>query len=363
MQRGTERRRVLIVRTGAMGDVVHALPAVAALRAARPEWEIGWAIEPHWADLLESEGWAGVRGRGAGRPLVDRVHRVPIRAWKRSLWRWETVRDVMALRRELRAARYDLCVDLQGLIRSALIGSMAGAGRFVGMERPREAPAAWFYGQRVRTKSAHVVERGCEIVQAATGVTLGPGQVELPIAAEAWAEEFVRGIPGSEGKVLLAATAGWGAKVWPAERYGLVAAGLARAGYGCVVNAVRADEATARAVVEASGGRAVVAAGSVSGLIALMRRVDLVIAGDTGPLHLAAALGVPVVGLFGPTDPRRNGPYGTRAVVLRHPSSVQDHRRWPETEAGLLQIEPEEVVVAALGLLSETERGRNGTVA
>ena len=363
-------QRVLIVRTGAMGDVLHAMPAVAALRAARPGWEIGWAVEPHLADLLESSCSAmpgrprvpGGGGRGAFRPLVDRVHRAAIRNWKRRLISTATAREVLELRRELRAERYDICVDVQGLLRSAVIGRMAGARRLVGMARPREAPAAWMYGERVETTSAHVVERGCEIVGAATGTELVPVRVELPLdgAAEAKVDEFLSGLGGRAGLVMLAPTAGWGAKVWPAERYGRVAAALARDGYVCVVNATTAQDATGRAVVEASGGRAVLATGGVAQLVALMRRVDLLIAGDTGPLHLAAAMEVPVVGLYGPTDPERNGPYRTVSAVLRHSSSQRDHRRWHVTEAGLMQISVDEVVGSALRLLGETMR-RNGT--
>jgi len=334
-----------------MGDVLHALAAVAALREARPGWEIGWAIEPHWAELLEGAGCGS--GRGPVRPVVDRVHRVQTRAWKTRPMAARTAWEVLALRREMRGAGYDVCVDVQGSVRSAVIGRMAGAGRMVGMERPREAPAAWMYGERVELRSEHVVEQACELVGAAAGVALRPGRVALPVdrAAEAWTDELLGGWGRGGGWVLLAPTAGWGAKVWPAERYKGVVAALGRAGYRCVVNAATAHDQAAQAVVEGSGGTALMAGGGVAELVALTRRMDLVIAGDTGPMHLAAALRVPVVGLFGPTDPARNGPYGTRSAVLRHGSSVRDHRRWHETEAGLMRISVEAVVEAALGML------------
>ena len=149
----------------------------------------------------------------------------------------------------------------------------------------------------------------------------------------------------------MAPSAGWGAKQWPPERFGAVAAGLALHGYVSLVNASSDEDATAAKVAATSGGAAQVVACNIPQLIALLRRAALLIGGDSGPLHLAAALGRPVVGLYGPTDPARNGPYATASRVLRHASSTRDHHRREQVEAGLLQIFPEEVVRAALDLL------------
>jgi heptosyltransferase-1 len=347
---------VLIVRIGAMGDVLHAMPAVAALRERHPDWVIGWAIEPVWRELLEAESefhdvaWR-LSGRDSRRPLVDRWSSVPTREWKRRPVSLNTLRDIRALRRELRGDYYDLCVDMQGSIRSAMVGRMAGAARFVGAAAPREAPAAWLYKQKIRLSGTHVVEQGCELLGAAVGETLRPTKVTLPVdpAAEEWCDALLAGV--AERFALIAPTAGWGAKRWPAERYGAVAAALGRAGFRTLVNAESAEDEAGRNVVEASGGAATLVPCSVGQMIALVRRAGVVIAGDTGPLHLAAALEKPVVGLFGPTDPARNGPYGTRSRVLRHSSSRVDHSRHRETEGGLMQITAEEVVEAALDLL------------
>ena len=131
----------------------------------------------------------------------------------------------------------------------------------------------------------------------------------------------------------------------------MVAAELGRRGLQMVVNAASAEDEVAGSVVRTSGGSAVTISGELSQLIVLTRRAALVIAGDTGPLHLAAALKRPVVALFGPTDPARNGPYGTASRVLRHGPERQDHRRSAEPEAGLLEITVDEVVTAAMELL------------
>ena len=330
--------KVLIVRIGAMGDVLHAMPAVAALRELHPEWEIGWAIEPGWSALL-------------GKPLVNRVFLTATKQWGRNVFSGGTVAGVMGLRSELRQGQFDLCVDLQGSIKSAVIGRMAGAKQFVGMAGPRERQAAWLYGQRVRVTAAHVIEQGCELLGAAVGETLRPVGVAFPVdeAAERWCDAVA-----AEPFVLMAPSAGWGAKEWPVERFGAVAAALGARGFRTLVNAASAGDKSAKGVVEASGGFATTVPCSIAQLIALTRRAALVIAGDTGPLHLAAALERPVVGLYGPTDPARNGPYAaglykTHSRVLRHELSVTDHSR--VAESGLLGIEVEEVVAAALGLL------------
>jgi heptosyltransferase-1 len=346
---------------GAMGDVLHAMPAAAALRARHPGWLIGWVIEPRWLPLLRAEGDAAME-RGPAMPLVDRTYLAAAREWKERPVSRETLGDIASLRREMRAERFDLCVDMQGLIRSAVIGWMAGAQRFAGRERPREGPAKWLYGQRVSTTAAHVIEQGCELLGAAAGEVLQPARVELPVdmAAERTCDSLLAralggDLSGGERLVLLAPSAGWGAKVWPAERYGAVAAELGRAGFRVLVNAASAEDEKAAAVVRASGGVAVACPSSVAEMIALVRRVELVIAGDSGPLHLAAALGKAVVGLYGPTDPARTGPYGTRSRVLRHAESRTDHSRHGVAEAGLLQITVDEVVEAALDLLGSEE--------
>ena len=361
-----DREGVLIVRLGAMGDVLHALPAVAALRRAQPELLLHWVIEPQWSPLLVSRPQlpggqvpgGQLSGEDAARdpsmPVIDGWHAANARAWKQAPASTSTLADIGRLRRELRRQRFGLAVDMQGTIRSAVLGRIAGAGRLVGSASPREAPARWFYRERVDLRARHVVEQGCELLGAAAREPLSPAPVELPVDsdAELWATEFLGG--GAGPLVLLAPTAGWGAKQWPAERFGQLAARLAREGCRVLVNAASATDPVGLRVVEASGGVARIAVCSLGQLIALTRRSSLVVAGDTGPLHLAAALAVPVVGLYGPTDPQRTGPWGTRSRVLRDPASVTDHRRHATTEAGLARIPVDGVMMAAFELLERS---------
>jgi len=344
--------RVLIVRIGAMGDVLHAMPAVAALRAAHPDWFIGWAVEPRWSDLLQIAGDPEDLSQGVGfaaRALVDRWYRVAAGEWQRRPLARATLSDIFALRKVLRKEHFDICVDMQGAIKSAVVGRMANAQMLAGPAEPRERLARRLYGKKLDVTAAHVVEQACELLGSAVGVPLQPAKVTLPMEEkdELWADAAV----GRERFCLISPGAGWGAKVWPAERLGRVAAELGRTGVPTVVNASLNGSREADEVVASSEGFARAVPCSVGQLIALVRRAAVVIAGDTGPLHVAAALERPVVAIYGPTDPARNGPYGTRQRVLRDASSVTSHKRKDETEAGMLRIGVEEVVRAALEML------------
>jgi heptosyltransferase-1 len=331
---------------------------VTALRQAHPAWQIGWVVEPRWQALLAAE----IRdrrseiseARGSAMPVVDGLHFAASRAWKRHPLSGKTLSQIKELRRELRAAEYDAMLDLQGAIRSAVIGRMAGCVRRIGEARPREWPAQWFFTERIVTHGAHVIEQDVELASAVAGDALTPAAPWLPVdvAAEAWADRMLPS-GGSQPAVVINPGAGWGAKRWPAERYAVVAKGLADRGLHVLVNAGPGEEALADAIAQGTGGAAAPLTCSLAQLIALTRRIALCVGGDTGPLHLACALGRPVVGIYGPTDPSRNGPFGTRFRVLRSPESRRDHTRRAAPEAGLLTIQPQEVLSAADELLAE----------
>ncbi len=351
--------RILIVRVGAMGDVLHGMPAVAALRAALPHAHIAWAIEPRWAPLLQTSNNA--TPHTPAMPLVDHVHLVRAKEWSRAPLSLTTAHSVASLRRELRNEHYDIAIDLQGAIRSSVIASMSSARRIVGSSQPRERLARWLYTERVPLTTKHVVEHAAELISYAIRTALKPILAPLPIdpAAEQWCDTFM---PKDEPTVFLAPTAGWGAKQWPAERFGEVALGLSERGYRVLVNASPSGtDETAEAVIASSGNTASAAPCTIPQLIALLRRVKLVIAGDSGPLHLAAALQTPVVALFGPTDPARNGPWSTPSRLLRHASSITDHRRHATIDPGLATITTEEVLTAALDLLAAAETSTEAT--
>ena len=345
--------RLLVVRLSAMGDILHALPAVTALRQAHPDWVIDWVVEPRWRALLSAESSIGLQSaRSPAQPLIDRLHFASTRQWRKAPFSRQTLHDFMALRSALHAAKYDAVIDLQGAVRSALIARLAGCRRLIGEDEPRERAARWFFSERIATHGIHVIEQDVELASAIAGDALAPVEPWLPIdpAAEAWADEIIPPITNKTA-VLITPGAGWGAKRWPIERYAAVAQSLAVLGCRVLINIGPGEESLAEIIANQTGSAATPLACTLPQLIALTRRVALAIAGDTGPLHLACALGRPVVGIYGPTDPSRNGPYGTRFIVLRSPESRRDHTRRAAPEAGLLTIQPADVLRAVDALL------------
>jgi heptosyltransferase-1 len=292
-----------------------------------------------------------VNGEGRGE-IVDRVHLAEAKMWSAAPFSWKTLRSVAKLRRELQDEHYDVVVDMQGTIRSAVIGRFARAREFTGYENPREAAAARFYRSTQRRTGTHVVEQGAALLGAACSIELQPAPVRLP--HEPWADDWAAELVGDRKVCVLAASAGWGAKQWPAERYGALARELRERGFVPLVNATKKDDPVAASVVAASDGAAEMAVCNVAGLIALMRRTSLLVGGDSGPTHLAAALGIPLVALYGPTDPARNGPWGSGPMrVVRGAGSVTSHKRVAEIDAGLARITVDEVASEVRQLVSE----------
>jgi heptosyltransferase I len=347
-------RRLLIVRLGSMGDIIHALPAATALRRAFPEASLGWVVEERWAELLSTLPEPRSGPRSPRRPLVDRLHTVNTKAWRRSLFSTQTWEQIAAGLSELRAQHYEVAVDFQGAIRSALIARWSGAPVIYGVAQPRENAASMFYSRQVIARGSHVVEQNLSLAEAVVHNPLEMPTIEFPRddAVEKQSESQPFG-----DFVLLNPGAGWGAKQWPPERYGDVARRLAENGLKSLINFGPGEEHLMKAVESASEGKAKGIASSLTELISLTRRARLFIGGDTGPMHLAAALGVPVVAIFGPTDPARNGPFGTRSIVLRSPVSPTTHARRTQPDPGMLEISADEVVTAAQKLLG-SDRGR-----
>ena len=336
---------LLVVRLGAMGDVIHTIPAVTALRSSFPEMRIGWVIEQRWADLLCSPASSPSGPRSGSRPLVDFVHVVDTKRWRISLLSRETRRQITDALAEVREQRYEVAADFQGALKSALIAKFAGAKTVIGMEHPRESPARMFYQQRVEVQGTHVIEQYHSLAEAIAGKQLEIADALFPC------NSTKEGSLPAGNLVVLNPGAGWATKQWPAEAYGAVARALAHQGLIPLVNYGPGEEALAKVVEEQSGDAARRISCSIPELIALMRHARLFIGGDTGPLHLAAALHVPVVAIFGPTDPARNGPYGTRSIVLRNPESRTSLSHTSTPDPGLLKITSEDVIAASRELL------------
>jgi heptosyltransferase-1 len=356
--RSANVERLLIVRLSAMGDVIHTLPAAQALREAFPNAMIGWLIEERWAELLCAPGTPRRGPRSAQRPLADWIHPVNLTGWRKLPFAISTLQQIAKVWNDVRSARYDIAVDLQGAMRSAMLARWSGAGTVYGASEPRESPASLWYTRKVIARRVHVVEQNLSVAEAVAGKRMRVPRVEFPRDVQAerrigqqLAREVIKEF------AILNPGAGWGAKRWPAERYGRVARALADNGVNAILNYGPGEEKLAREAEAASEGTARPMQCSITELIALTRRARLFIGGDTGPLHLAAALQVPVVAIFGPTDPARNGPYRTQCIILRNPASLTTHARRAEPDLGLLEIGVDSVVDAARLLLAV---GRSG---
>lgn len=336
--------RLLIVRLSAMGDVLHALPAVAALRVALPATHFGWVVERRWADLVRA---AFVNVGGGSRPIVDQVHIVNFKGWRRSITSRPTWHEAEGAIKEIRGAGYEVAVDFQGAVRSSLLARLSGAPTIYGFAEPRENVASMFYTKTVLTRKRHVIEQNLLLAsEVAAPLHVPPFEFKCP----ACSSTFVA--PGRQGYVVLNPGAGWGAKEWPAERYGEVAKRLTdELGVSCLINTGPGEDRLMHAVESASGGAAAPISCSPVELINVIRGARLFIGGDTGPMHLAAALKIPVVAIFGPTDPARTGPFGTRSLVLRSPRSrtTLSHQKAPDS--AMLEISAEDVAKAAQQLL------------
>jgi heptosyltransferase-1 len=350
--------RILIVRLGALGDIIHALPAATAIRKALPDAELGWMVEERWSELLTARGEKpSPSGTSPQKPVVNLVHTVDTLRWRKSWFRAATTKEITGDLKRLRQTHYDLALDFQGNMKSAVFASMSRASAIAGFRDPRERGARWFYSRKFPRVGEHVIEQNFSLAEEALRPWLGERHLErtaplLPRdpGAELWACDQIKRL-GIASFAIVNPGAGWGGKQWPVERFGEVAKALALHNVKTLVNTGPGEEVLAAAVVEASGGQASSIVCTVGQLIALVRRSRLLIGGDTGPLHLAAALGIPVVGIYGPTDPARTGPLGSRAVALRHPESETTFSHHSAPHEGLLQITTEEVISAARYLL------------
>ncbi len=319
---------ILVVRLGALGDIIHTLPAVASLKHSYPGVRLTWALEPRWAPLLEDN------------PFVDRL----------ALVRRDNFGGISQSWHDLRSERYRMAVDFQGLIKSALVATCARPGRIFGYKRGevRESAAALFYSNRAHSASAHIVERHLDLA-AAAGATSNLKVFPLP-----------QGVPEGdlpgEGFVLASPLAGWRSKQWPMEYFGALAARLKiELGLPLVLNAPE----SARERLSAIPGVLFHSSG-LAGLIHATRRASAVLGVDSGPMHLGAALGRPGVAIFGPTDPARNGPYGGSFRVLRSPSALTTYKRQDEIDPSMREISPDAVFESLRAVLERNSVAPQG---
>jgi lipopolysaccharide heptosyltransferase I len=332
--------RIAVVKLGALGDIVYAFPLVAALRARWPDARLTWIVEARLADLPRLH------------PDVDEVVTVDTRGWRAAVrhGRWRTAWTGFGAFRRAVAGRFDAAIDAQGLLKSAAVAWLTRARIRVGFAPGdcRERGNAWAMTHHAApVGAAHAVTKNAALL-AALGIRVGalPFDFRLPASDEAWASAF-------EPAVTLHPGAGHPGKRWPLERWLALAARLSASGRRvAIVTGPEDRAAVAEAVKAIPSAPAVAAPPTVGALAALLRRADVVVAGDTGPLHLAAALGRRTVGVYGPSDPVTAGPIGAGHGIIKHacPCGWQPgpsfNRRCAESFACMRAIQVDEVAEA-----------------
>lgn len=291
---------LLILRLSALGDIIHTMPAVLALaNSLRPQTRLGWVVEASLAPLVEAVA------------PVDDVYRVATRRWRRHPFTGDTLKELRSLRETLRGfARGETAIDFQGLMKSAALAASSSARRRIGFAPPalRESIAALFYTDRVSvSRSAHVVEQNMMLARSAGALA---GRPPVPDYSRFAADH--QGTLGpliSARPVVLLPGAGRPEKQWNIDRYANLADRLAKLLKVKPIVAWGPGEQQLAEAVASRGNATVAPPTDLPQLAFLLRHSRLVIGGDTGPLHLADALGTPAIGLYGPTNPHRNGPY------------------------------------------------------
>ena len=334
-------RSIVVVKLSAIGDVLHGVPVAVALKRAFPDVRTGWAVEGAAADVL------------AGHPAIDHLFRLP-RGWLKS------PAAVRGLWRQLRWFGADVAIDLQGLLKSGVATWLSGARMRIGHARPASREHAWLaYTHPVRSTSPHVVDRNLDLLTA-LGVRESAPDFDMPHwpVSRLRMQRFVAELGLARPPVLLNPGAGWNSKLWPTDRFAAVARALHRRdGQPPVIVWGGAKErAFAERIAADSFGAAIVAPStSLQDLGELCRLARLLISGDTGPLHLAAAVGTPCVGLLGAVPAAWNGPYGPGHVCIEPPESLRP--AWADRKTDTVAmgaIDVDRVVAAADSLLARS---------
>jgi heptosyltransferase I len=317
--------RFLIVRLGSLGDIVHTFPAVAGLRNSFPRAEIIWLTHPRWTNLVASSGLATEIWPVNSRDLAS-------------------VRQTIA---KIRTQTWHAAIDYQGLWKSALLPFLAGVPKRIGFSSAaiREFGVPILYTDRVHPRSSHVADQNGELSLRA-GAQNAVGPVNLQVR-ETDRQRVCSDLAaaGIGNYIVLSPGGGWRSKCWPSERFGELCQKIrADLNTRCVINYGPGEGTLAAAVKSASGNAdPLLYDGELGQLMALLQGAQCIVGGDTGPLHLAIALGTKAVAIFGPTNPARNGPYPPQPFVLRDPAASTTHKRETETNPSLLKISVDQV--------------------
>jgi lipopolysaccharide heptosyltransferase I len=291
-------KKILIVKPSSLGDVVHSLPFLTAVKTCFPKAEIHWIIAKGLEGLLE------------GHPMIDKLFIIHKDTWKKMTHAQRTMKEIKTLLKELKKEQYDLVIDLQGLLRSGIMTKATRAPLRVGFQEAREG-SRFFYTHKVKGgKDIHAVDRYLKIADflgcKTKNLRFPLPFYSLPSTNQLMSEDYAVIIPGAR----------WRTKVWPAEKFGKLASKLS---LKTVIVGAKSDIEAADTIAALSQGKSLSLAGKtdLKELIEIIRHAQFVVSNDSGPMHIAAALKIPVFAIFGPTDQMRTGPYGDGHTIIR----------------------------------------------
>jgi heptosyltransferase I len=341
----TAGQKYLVIRLSSIGDIVHALPAVSALGETFPGSEITWAVETRYASLLD------------GNPIVRRLVKLDTLGWRKRPVSPRTLAELVGSIRSLREHVFDAVIDFQGLVKSGFLSRLCRSRMRIGFSRPwlKESAAGFFYTRQVRAeRRKHAIEENLALVEA-LGARCRRWQFPL---ARSEADDSYAGAAllklGIRDFILMNPGGGWRAKRWAPSNYAdLIRRLEPEISSHFILSGSPGEEDEIGQILRTAGSsRACYLPTTIRQFIELARRAKLFIGGDTGPLHLAAALGIPIVALYGPTDPARNGPFSPADIVLANDEPVNHTRRGKQAHF-LSGISVEEVAGAVRRRLGE----------
>ena len=292
-----EPQKILIVKPSSLGDIVHSLPFLNAIKLRFPNAHIHWVVAKGFEGLLE------------GHPMIDKLWVIDKDAWKRIGNVKGTLVELGSLFGDLKKERYDLVIDLQGLLRSGIIAAATGSRTRIGFKEAREGSRLFYTHKIEGAKDIHAVERYLKIA-AFLGCDVSDISFPLPPS------EFPSTFDLDKDYAVIVPGARWKTKRWPEEEFGEL---TSRLPLQSVIVGSKPDKDIADLIVSLSRGKATSLAGNTSlkELIEIISNAKFVVSNDSGPMHIAAARGIPVFAIFGPTDPQRTGPYGTVHAIIK----------------------------------------------
>lgn len=288
-------KKILIIKPSSLGDVIHALPFLKTIKDAFPDAHIEWVLNKSCEGIL------------SGNPMIDELIIFDNDPWRNIKSISKTFDEIKALIKTLGAKRFDMVIDLQGLLRSGIMTFFARSPLKIGFENAREG-SKFFYNKKVRVDAeAHAVDRYLEVAkEIGADIT----SKEFPLFVNESARNNARRLLGDiKDYIVVVPSARWQSKRWPAEYFGML---ISRLALPCVITGTISDKEITQKVIDISKGKCINLCSKINlkELAALLSGAKAVISADSGPLHIAVAIGVPVIALFGPTDPHKTGPYG-----------------------------------------------------